>query len=207
MAFSVDYTGAPRRRLFYLVKRHSDGSYWNRDTRCWAHETTYNRLPEQAPGHYSVWLTATTRGDSYEVAVLSQGGGSLINNYTCDAQGNRIEPAGKGQTVNATLVQGVLYVDGKPEKPAVVLEALSSTGTGTRYTAIKWGPSGITSCDCPGWTMSGKNKGKTLTERSCKHTKRVATMTASIHLSNQILPPSTEPTPGTQRAGRSIELD
>jgi hypothetical protein len=105
------------------------------------------------------------------------------------------------------MVGGVLYVDDVKQSVGVVLEAMSSNEV-TKYTAIKWAPSGIASCNCPGWTTNTKHKGKGLAARSCKHTVKVKGMTQSVYLVNSILPQSTQPVVGnTERSGRSIELD
>jgi hypothetical protein len=207
MAFSVEHNGPPRRRFLYAIRRQSDGGYWDAEGRRWADDPTYNRLPEQTTGHYCALLTATAKGEIYEVVVRPPIGANLLKSFVCDSKGKPVAPRPKGPNVNATMIQGILYVYGQPEKADVVLEAMSSNGI-TKYTAIRWAPSGIASCNCPGWTQSTRNRGKPLSERSCKHTKQVATMPTSVHLPSQILPASsTGPMPGTARAGRSIELD
>jgi hypothetical protein len=205
MAFTIDHTGRPRQRFLYVVRRHSDGLYL-RAGRGWQPEPVYNVLPEQAPGRYSTWLVNARDGEIYEVTVArGQQGMPTIGNYRCDSRGR---PAVMGGTpVKTTIVGGILHVDGRPEKAGVILQALSSNQS-TIYTAIRWTPSNIASCNCPGWTNSVKNKGKGISERSCKHTKQVAGMTHSVTLDGSNLPPMSSPAAGhAGRAGRGIELD
>ena len=214
MAFTVDYNGASRKRILYAIQRESDGFYWNAMSG-WDKEGYYNVLPEQAPGHYSAWMTSTTKGDNYTVAVRpSSAGMPVLKAYTCDSTGKPVKKktTGKGKSVSTNIVDGTLYVDGKKQTPDVVYEEMSSNGV-TKYTAIKWGPSMIASCNCPGWTTNAKHKGKAITERTCKHTKKVATMAASHYLVDLSFPGSNLPHPGpapsaaSARTGRGIELD
>lgn len=208
MAFSIDHKAPARLQFLFSVRRLSDGRWWTLSSG-WSTDATYNLMPEQAPGHYSYWLTHTAKDEVYDVVVRGRAGNNLIKAYRCNSKGKPPQADKKGGKVKATIVGGTLHVDGKAQKAEVVLEEMSSNGV-TKYTAIKWGPSGIASCNCPGWTNNAKHKGKDLTARSCKHTKKVAAMTSSSYLVGPILPqqPQSPPaTGGTSRTGRGIELD
>jgi hypothetical protein len=204
MAFEVNHKGPPGKRFLFMVRRWSDDHFWS-TAAGWVPDpaTAVNVMREQAPGYYSVWITNTAKGENYEVAVRLQAG-PIVKGYTCDSRG---KPAGpKGKPVNATFVSGTLHVDGVPQEPEVVYEVMSSNGV-TKYTAIRWKPSQVTSCNCPGWTTNAKHKGKDIAGRSCKHTAAVKVMTRSVFLAGTAHLPAA-PAPGnTERSGRGVELD
>jgi hypothetical protein len=210
MAFSIDHRGPARNTFYFCVRRQSDGAYWSVGAGAWIEEQQWAKLPEQGRGYYSYWLLATTGGESYHVRVLpGYVGANTVKDYTCDSKGKPFKVKLKGKLVNATIVGGILHVDGKAEKPGVVLETRSSNGI-AKYAAVKWAPSGICTCNCPGWSTNVKHRGKPLNERSCKHTKQVATMSTSSYLPSDTLPstPPTIPIVGNvERSGRGVELD
>jgi hypothetical protein len=205
MAFEVTHKGPPKKRFLFMIRRQSDGAYWTLSTG-WVPEPTRNIMAEQSPGQYSFWLQSTRRDEHYEVTVWSQFTQFCLKSYVCDARGKPIEKF-KGKIVNVTMVQGVLHVNGQPQTADVVYEEMSSNGI-TKYTAVKWKPAGITSCNCPGWTTNVRHRGKPLTERRCKHTDKLQNLTVSVYLPSQtLLPPVTPITGNTQRSGRGVELD
>lgn len=64
---------------------------------------------------------------------------------------------------------GVMFVDGSPQRPNRVQQWWSSNEL-TKYTTVEWADPATgqlrTSCNCPGWTVKKADK-----DRCCCHTK------------------------------------
>ncbi len=103
----------------------------------------------------------------------------------------------------ATYGGGNKQDGGKTIPHKIYLITHASNGV-TKYTTFRYADDD-TSCDCPGWTRHKPGPGG---RRECKHTRRIAKMTASLdETGGSSAPASPAPPPANATFRRSIEFD
>jgi hypothetical protein len=159
---------------------------------------------------FSVDLLAAAR-NQYVFTVRRTSDGSY---WSCDgrwvadtARDNVLPekaPGCYGALVTDTSKNEIYYVTIRrnvAEAVDVIYQERDPDDQGRIYTAIRWRPSRIATCNCREWREA---KGHAESRR-CRHIARLATIDRSVLVSN---PPPPVPAVGhTGRAGRGIELD